>query len=101
LWTDVSQDRPSLRKIEWITLSTDRSARKRDSPIAALLLPRRHLAQDLSLARRQLVELRLLAAGVFGDQRLDDLRVDHGAALRDGPDGRHELLDVLNALLQR
>ena len=59
-----------------------------------------HLAQHVPLARRQLVERRLLAAGVLGDQRLDDLRVDHRAALGDGADRRDELLDVLHALLQ-
>ena len=29
-----------------------------------------------------------------------DLRIDHRSALRDGPDRRHELLDILDALLQ-
>jgi hypothetical protein len=47
-----------------------------------------------------LLEGRPLAASILGDQRFDDLGVDHRAALRDRTDRRHELLDVLDALLQ-
>ena len=53
LCTVVSQPSPSLRKIEWITFSTERSVRKSAAAIAALFLPVGHLAQHVALARRQ------------------------------------------------
>ena len=59
-----------------------------------------HLAQHVALARRQLVERRLLAARVLRHQRLDDLRVDHRAALCDRADRGDELPEILDALLQ-
>src|SRR5919206_215045 len=39
LWIAVSQRSPSLRKIAWITFSTERSVKTRVSAIAALFLP--------------------------------------------------------------
>src|SRR6266542_2276067 len=52
-----------------------------------VVLPLGHLAENVALARRQLVERRIFAAGVLRYQNLDELRVDQGAALRDGADG--------------
>ena len=63
-------------------------------------LARRHLAQHVALACGQALERRLLAAGVLRDQRLHDLRVDHRAAGRDRADRRHELVRLLDALLE-
>ena len=65
-----------------------------------VVLPLGHLAQHVALARRQLVQRRLLAAGVLGHERLDDLRVDHGAALCDGVDRGDELPEIVHTLLQ-
>ena len=39
--------------------------------------------------------------GVLRHQRLDDLRVDHRAALRDGADRGDERLEILHALFQQ
>ena len=100
LWTVVSQVSPSLRKIEWITFSTDRSVRNERLGDRRVVLPLGHLAQHVALARRQLVERRLLAPRVLRHQRLDDLRVDHRPAVCDGADRGDELVEILHALLQ-
>ena len=94
LWTASSHVSPSLAKIEWITFSTDRSVSKARGD-RRVVLPLRHLAENVALARRQLAERRLLAAGVPRHQLLDDLRVDHRAARRDGADRVDDLLDLL------
>ena len=100
LFTSVSHLSPSLRKIEWITFSTDRSVRTSASAIAALFFPSAisrstsrsrgvsSLSGDSSLAR------------VLRHQRLDDLRVDHRATVRDGVDRGDELVEIVDALLQ-
>ena len=59
-----------------------------------------HLAQHVQLARRQIVERRLLGARVLRDERLDDLRIHHRAAVGDCSDRRDELLEIRHPLLQ-
>ena len=49
---------------------------------------------------RQFVQGRLLAPRLFGDERLDHLRVDDRSSIRDSPDRRDELADVVDALLE-
>jgi hypothetical protein len=73
---------PSFRKIAWITFSTDRSARKSDSPW------------------RELAQAGPLAAGVLRDERLDDLGIDHRAPFGHRPDRRHEVVEILDPFLQ-
>jgi hypothetical protein len=59
-----------------------------------VVLPLCHLAQHVQLPRRQLVERRLLGAGLVGHEGLDHARVDHGAAGRHGLDRRDDVVDV-------
>ena len=100
LWTAVSQVSPSLRKIEWITFSTDRSVSDRASAIPALFFPSA-ISRSTSRSRGVSSPSGELSSRAFsGDQRLDDLRVDHRAALRDGADRADELVEVVDALLQ-
>ena len=101
LCTDGSHAMPSLRKIEWITFSTDRSVRKSASAIAALFLPSA-ISRSTSRSRgRQPVDGRGLDSGLLGDEALDHLRVDHRAAAGDGLDGCDELGEVVDPLLQQ
>ena len=100
LWTALSHLSPSLRKIEWITFSTDLLRQEEGLGDRRVVLPLGHLAQHVALTRRQLVQRRLLAASVLRDQRLDDLRIDHRAAFCHSADRGDELTDVLHALLQ-
>jgi hypothetical protein len=88
-----------LRKIEWITFSTDLSLRKRLGD-RGVVLPLGHLAQDVPLTRGEVVERRAVAADVFRDESLDDLRVQDRAAVRDRVDGSDELLEIAHALLE-
>ena len=101
LCADSSQASPSLRKIEWITFSTERVLRKSVSGDRSVVLPLGHLAQHVELTRRQVVQRRLLGVSPGGDERLDDLRVDHRAAARDGTDRGDELVDILDPLLEQ
>ena len=89
-----------MRKIEWITFSTDRSVRKRASAIAALFFPS---AISRSTSRSRGVSwlsgecsLRLPSA-TSASTTLGSI---NRAALCDRPDRGDELLDVLHALLQ-
>jgi len=54
-----------------------------------------HLAEDITLAGRELVERGRLGSDAVGHQRVDDLRIDHRAAFCDGSDRPDELLDTL------
>src|SRR5207244_1577919 len=64
-------------------------------------LPLRHLPEDVALSLRQVVERGMLAPRLLGDERLDDLRIDDRSSLCHGPDRRHELADVADALLEQ
>ena len=89
-----------MRKIEWITFSTDRSVRKSASAIAALFFPS---AISRSTSRSRFVNWLSgdsSPRGVLRHQRLDDVRVDHRPAVCDGADRGDELLEILHALLQ-
>ena len=59
------------------------------------------LAEHLALARRQLVERRVLGAAARVYQRLDDLGVDHRPAVGDGADRGRQLGAVVHALLEQ
>ena len=65
-----------------------------------VVLPFGHLAQHVALARRQLIERGVVAPTALRDEGLDDLGVDHGAALCDRADCADELVDVLHPLLE-
>ena len=101
LLTSSASARPSLRKIALMCFSTARLVRNSDSAIAVLLLPCAISREHLALARGQLVERRALGSGRARDERLDDLRVDHRAAVGDGADRRHQLGAVVHALLEQ
>ena len=60
-----------------------------------------HVAEDLALPVGQLRERGMRHALLRCDERLDDLRVEHAAALRHLGERAHELLDVGDALLQQ
>ena len=65
-----------------------------------IVLPLGHLAKHIALARRELVERRVSAACVLRDERIDDLGIDHRAAICNGPDRCDELLHILHPLLE-
>ena len=101
LWTIVSHVSPSLRKIEWITFSTDRSVRKRASAIAAFVFPsaisrstsRSRGVRSLSGDSSPRPFSATSASTTFG--------VDHRAALRDGADRVGELVEILHTFLEQ
>ena len=100
LWTAGSQVRSSLRKIEWITFSTDLSVRNSDPAIAALFFPSA-ISRRTSRSRGVSWLSGESSARVgLGDEGVDDLGIHDGAALRHGADRGRELLDVADALLQ-
>ena len=68
--------------------------------IAALFLPSAISTQHVALARREVVDRRGPPAEPPGDQDVDDQRIDHRTATGDCVDGRAQLVDVLQALLQ-
>ena len=81
--------------------STARLVRTSVSAIAALLLP---LAISARTSRSRPVSAasgRALDAQLGGDERLDDLRVQHRAAGRDRLDRRHQLGAIVDALLEQ
>ncbi len=88
-------------KIALMCFSTARLVRKSASPIAALLLP---VASSASTSRSRGVSSssgESDGARALGDQHVDDLGVDHGAAIRDRRDGLHELAGIAHALLEQ
>ena len=101
LCTDGSKPIPSLRKIEWITFSTERSARKSCLGDRGVVLALGHLAQHVAFARRQLVERGCLGARLGGNEALDDLGIDDRASRRHLPDRADELAEVVDALLEQ
>ena len=101
LCTAVSQVSPSLRKIEWITFSTDLSVKHERLADGRVVLSLGHLAQHVTLTRSQLVERRVLRSRVLRDQRLHDLGIHDRTARCDGVDGPHELVEILDPLLQK
>ena len=81
--------------------STARLVRTSVSAIAALLLP---LAISARTSRSRPVSVgqgRALDAQLGGDERLDDLRVQHRPAGRDRLDRRHQLGAIVDALLEQ
>jgi len=66
-----------------------------------VVLPLRHLAEDVALSRRQLIQRGMLAPRLLGDEGLDDLRIDDRSSLCHSPDRRDELADVVDALLEQ
>ena len=81
--------------------STARLVSTSESAIAALLLP---WAISASTSRSRGVSSasgERSARHLAGDERLDDLRVDDRAAVRDRLDRRDELPPVVDALLQQ
>src|SRR5438477_262736 len=66
-----------------------------------VVLPFRHLAQDVALSWRQLCERRLLWTRPLRDERLDDLRVDHRPPGSDRLDRADELVEIVDALLEQ
>jgi hypothetical protein len=66
-----------------------------------VVLALRHLTQHLPLARREAGDGRFGRAGPAGDECVDNLGVDHRAALVDGDDGAAQLVQVGHALLQQ
>ena len=99
LCTAVSHVRPSLRKIEWITFSTDLSARKSSSATAALVFPSA-ISRSTSRSRRVSPSSGDVLRGCSPPRALDDLGVDHGTTLRDGADCGDEVVEVLHTLLE-
>ena len=100
LCTLASQVSPSLRKIEWITFSTDLSVRKSASAIAALFLP---AAIACSTSRSRGVSWLSgdsSAAIALRHERLDDLRIDHRTAVGDCANRSGQLLEILHPLLE-
>ena len=100
LWTAGSHVSPSFMKIELMTFSTDRSVRTRSSAIDGVVHALGHLPQDLAFPGGQLIERRRRRARPIRHQTFDDLRVDQRASDRDHPDGRQELVEIVDALLQ-
>ncbi len=80
--------------------STADSDRCSSAAIAAVRAPLRHLGQHVELAWREAVgvESRAHAAG---DQRIDDVGVDHRAPGGDLADGVQQLVEVAQTLLQQ
>ena len=67
-----------------------------------VVLPLGHLAQDVALPSSELRKrARLPRARLLLDERLDDFRIDHRTPLRDGLNRAHQLLEILDALLQQ
>jgi hypothetical protein len=93
--------RLSLRKIELMCFSTARLVRTSVSAMAALLLPLGDLGEDLALASGERGQGRALDAHLGGHERLDDLRVQHGAASGHGLDRRDQLGAVVDAFLEQ
>ncbi len=101
LWTASSHVSPSLRKIEWITFSTDLSAQEERIGDRRVVLPLGHRAQHVALARGQLAERRLLARG---HSPPPTPRRPSGSITEppscDGANRGHQLLEILHALLE-
>jgi hypothetical protein len=101
LLTSSAKERSSLRKIELMCFSTARLVRTSVSAIAALLLPlaisaRTSRSRAVSAARGERSTPQL-----GGDERLDDLGIQHGAPGRDRLDRRDQLSTVADALLEQ
>ena len=91
---------PSFRKIEWVTFSTECSVITTDRAIAALDLPCA-ISSRIWRSRGVRSSSGDSRACPCGNERLDDLRVDHRSVRRNLADRAGELFDVSNALLQQ
>ena len=102
LLTSSASARPELQKIALMCFSTARLVRNERLGDRRVALALGDLGEHLALARRQLVERRALAPRAARvDERLDDLRVDHRAAVGDRADRRRQLGAVVHALLEQ
>jgi len=61
----------------------------------------RHLAQHVELPRGKPGQRRLAQSHPAADQRVDHLRIDHRAAVRHLAQGRQQLLQVTDAVLEQ